>query len=767
MPEREGGLSAILGKENLSKGDAATGVFVAIAAVALLSPLTAVSSLTGYLAHKRYRVRPGVIAQGALIFTLLMNITGLVQYSLSNYAGSLGSLFSAIQSEEGLQFSDVLSAFLVQAPFSLVLGAWLSVGYSIWSHRRHVAWEDEPDYRITPLQWFRKRRTVKAIQEDQGTPRDGATLGVSREGERIIQTEKEAAAHTLVFGASGSGKTTTALTLARDHIKNQHGYIFIDLKGGSDVPEALAEYARRYGRRFQHFTFHDPKDRYRGPAEDGPAFYDPLARGDASRRKDMVISGRKWSEEYYKILASAYLQTAFEVMIACPPKEKVDALTDIVDLLRPATLAERARNLPDDPYYEDVRAEVHKIASQKMDRNEASVIEGLHRELQVIRGSTAGRWMRLHPDPERNIDLYRAAERGDVIVFSLDALTYPETAKLLANLIISDLKTVTGDLIADPVREPLHVFIDEFSALDSEGITGLINKSRSAGMPITLATQALGDLRRIDPSFLDQLLGIVNSFIIHRANTLSDAEVLAGITGKDRKWDVRISVEEGRGTGKGMMDKVEEYIIPPNVIQNLRAGEIIYITKSPKARVIEVSVIPENADLTDSGLSNNTERSARYSIPSDGAEQSAAMDDYLAAKGKSAASPVPTKEVAPEAVVKEVTPLKPASGFLDGRDLRAEMGRSGPKTAATPASPTPVAPVRLPRPPASPGARPAGTSPPRPPHSTTSPAAPGTARPQRPAPRPPLPPRPGRPELEEKPLPRGPKVDRGDRWDSD
>jgi len=677
---------------------AQAGAWITGIALVVVSPVAVITAALGYLSFTRWRIKPGVIAQAALLLTAVFTVTGLAWFSASGYVESFFGFIEHMRTD-GFSMLALAKALAVQAPLSLIIGSWAGSAYSAWRWYRRSVWE-EPNFRLTPRQWFRKRANIRDIREDKKSPRNGATLGISPQGDRVIQGEKEASAHSFFIGASGSGKTTTALVEARDYIKQGHGYVFIDLKGAGDVPAALAEYAERYGRRFQHFLFHDPRKQYTGPAQGGPAFYDPLARGDASRRKDMVISGRKWSDDYYKILSSAYLQTAFDVMIGSP-NPGVDAFTDIVYLLSPSNLALRALALPKEPYYDDLRAEVHRVSERRLEFTEQSALDGMQRELQTIRSSTAGRWLRLDADKEKNIDIYRAADRGDVIVFSLDALTYPETAKMIANLVISDLKTVTGDLIAQPTRNPLHVFIDEFSALDSEGITGLINKSRSAGMPIALATQALGDLKRIDPAFLEQLLGIINCFVIHRANTLDDAETLSGIIGKDKKWEVRLGIEhtsgtfgsigKGAATGTGMVDKVEDFIVSPKVIQDLRAGQVIYVAKSPESRVVEVQVIPEREDITSSGLGGQLSTGGRENLPFITQRPEETIDQETPAT----VVPVVVSTPSLPALAPRVSPDRPAIGILDGRDLRKEMGRTPPSVvpAATPAPARTPAPI--------------------------------------------------------------------------
>jgi hypothetical protein len=188
-------------------------------------------------------------------------------------------------------------------------------------------------------------------------------------------------------------------------------------------------------------------------------------------------------------------------------------------------------------------------------------------------------------------------------------------ASVVANLLIQDLKTVSSELRGDPAPQPFQVIIDEFQAIGSGNVVGLINKSRDAKLPVTLATQALGDLRQISDAFLDQLIGIVGSFIIHRPNSDQDARLFAGLTGTVNRVRVSEAYSTGQGIirngatlGTGMLQEYEDYNIKPNDILNLRQGEMIYVNKySSPMRVERVLCIPEDSDLVKGGKKTRKE----------------------------------------------------------------------------------------------------------------------------------------------------------------
>ena len=578
------------------KANAFVGVLIGV----LVVPFMALSGFLTWIAFTRWRYRISVIAT-VLIGYLLIVGSWLIPVSIIWFNNSLSQLGENIKTGGDLT-STIFSYILIQFAIGVPVGIILGIIYSSWRWYQRSEWE-EYDFRITPWELRRGRKTAAKIRADEETPMNGFTLGINDHGDRVIQTDKDAATHTLVVGASGSGKTTTVMSKARDAVKRGQGLVFVDLKGGPDVPEVLSKFAKRYGRKFSHWTLQPRDTPYTGPDTQGPAYYDPLARGEATRRKDLLIASREWSEEFYKIEASNYLQLLFYIAIANPNPE-VSTLSDVVSLLNPRALMARAKPLIDNPVYADIISGIESLNDERISPQKRNAIEGLRSQLAVILNSVAGQW--LHVDPKgHNINLKEAAHNGDIVVFSLDSSNYQELASLVANLIIQDLKTVTSELRDDPSPQPMQIFIDEFSAIGSDNIIGLINKSRDAGLPVTLATQALGDLRRVNEAFLDQLIGIVSSYIIHRANKEDDAQVYAGLTGKVKRKRFSQNVDytksrwggigKGAGTGGGRVEEVEEYLITPNEIQQLGMGEMVYIAKAQQPVYIQhVTVIPED-----------------------------------------------------------------------------------------------------------------------------------------------------------------------------
>lgn len=692
---------------------------IALAGAAALLAFTVVSPLSVLFAglclflFSRVRISHRVIGGFSLLYFVFITITGLLQKGIAWYAVSFDGIMKAIQQEVPVDAEFVFRVLLHQLTLSIFVGTLIGFIVCWYKWLRRPVWQ-EANFRMGPIQFLMKKKNVKDLKEGKNPPHNGATLGINGAGKKVVQTDEEAGSHTFIVGASGTGKTTTMMSQSKDHIRRGHGLVFIDLKGGADVPEVLYNYAQRYGRDFYHFTILDPRDPYEGPDPSGPAYYDPLGRGDASRRKDMIIAGRKWSEDYYKIVASSYLQTAFNVAIAVPPEEGVDSLSDIISLLNPTNLGARVRRMPQGGHFDEIRAYADDWTQGKLSPQYKSAIDGVAKELQNLRGSSAGKWLRMPPPgvEGKMINLKNAAKEGAVVIFSLDSSNYQELASLVANFIVQDLKTVTSELRVDPSSKPMHVYLDEFSAMDSENVINLINKARDAKMPVSLSTQALGDLRRINPSFTDQLLGIINCFIIHRGNTEDDMEIYAGLTGKTKKWKARYGVEhasggiiggglgKGAATGSGTVEQVEDYRVSPNEIYELKRGQAIYVAMSPDQRLEKVTVIPEDGKTaTEDDKGVRTIATAKIDVEDDYTVNTISLSPEMVRprmkKGLQQESPLgeitqgdEEDEEVPSIDLDNIVP-KHSSGMLNGRDLNALL--KGTSTSSTPSATTPSA----------------------------------------------------------------------------
>ena len=576
----------------------------------VIMPLTAAITGIYFLLYSKVKYRPYFVTTIALSLSALSLIifnSALVNLTVESYTG----IFDAAQAET-IKWTDFLLPVVKQLPLAFIIGGIAGSGFALYRHKTDPIWGPD-EYRYDSYDAWQKKRRIDHVTNPRKSPVEGAILGMNDKNEIIIQTEQEAAAHTVVTGGSGTGKTETLLRMAHDFIRNGHGYAFIDLKGSPDVPYRLKNFADIYGQDFLHFTISSEED-YRGPA-DSPAYYDPIGRGDPSRQKDLIIAMRDWSDDYYKKIGESYLQTAFLVYRFNKKQEAAknggkantgNTLGEISAYLNPDKLRSAVTSLDADIPEEAKIIEAASdwvTASANEIKQAASVIQSLRTQLNLFRTSAAGQWLAGPDNPYGDglIDFQSVAQRGQVVVFSLDAATYPETAASLASLIIQDLLTVSSELRQLPENDkpqyPFHVVIDEFSAIrNSKNIVDVLARVRDSNMSVTIATQSLSDLDKVELSLAGQIFGAINCFMIHRPNTIEDATRFAGLIGTDEHERVS-ETRHGDDSMSTTSSRVDDFIISPKTLQKLKTGHMVYVAKSPDDRAEVVKVhrvnIPE------------------------------------------------------------------------------------------------------------------------------------------------------------------------------
>jgi hypothetical protein len=111
----------------------------------------------------------------------------------------------------------------------------------------------------------------------------GLLLGLDQRGAVRIPLGGYSGMHTLVVGATGSGKTVTQAWIAAHAIAAGHAAIVIDPKGDNALRRAVKTTAALSGARFQEWT------------PEGPCVYNPHARGSDTELADKLLAGETWT----------------------------------------------------------------------------------------------------------------------------------------------------------------------------------------------------------------------------------------------------------------------------------------------------------------------------------------------------------------------------------------------------------------------------------------------------------------------------------------
>jgi conjugal transfer pilus assembly protein TraD len=410
---------------------------------------------------------------------------------------------------------------------------------------------------------------------------DGAavSLGVDERGREVLLSDRQLAAHGLIVGASGAGKSTTLLGILDDRVARGLPVIAIDLKGSPAFAAELERAAGLAGRPIRIWT------------PDGPSHWNPLARGNPTELKDKLIASERFTEPHYQRAAERYVQAALQVLQA---DGREPSIADVVALTEPRRLAAAVRGL-DSPLRERVQDYIAGLTADQI-----SAVRGLGTRLAIISESHAGRYLTPGTAGE-TVDLRAALEGRDVVVFSLNSSIYGQLAAQLGTLAIQDIVSATGHrLQATGQRLPATVAVDEFSALGADHLLALVARGREAGVSVVLATQELADLERAAPGFRDQVLGLTAVKIAHRQDVPASARTIAELAGTEWVWaeSRQIYGPFGRGgSSRGTRHEVEQYVVHPNEVKTLRTGEAVLLTKTPQASVSRVRIWPPTSGV--------------------------------------------------------------------------------------------------------------------------------------------------------------------------
>ncbi|HYM46088.1 MAG TPA: helicase HerA-like domain-containing protein [Solirubrobacteraceae bacterium] len=331
--------------------------------------------------------------------------------------------------------------------------------------------------------------------------------------------------HTLVVGATGSGKTVTATWIATRAIAGGMGVVAIDPKGDGRMRAELARSAQACGRPFIPWT------------PDGPSVYNPYTRGEATEIADKALAGERFTEPHYQRQAQRYLGYEVRALRGVGLEVSLKALVEYLD---PARLEVLARSLP-----EERAAATHEYLDSLTSRQQSD-LSGVRDRLSIMAESDFAAWLDPRTPGAEPFNLIEAVRERAVVYFDLQADSRPLLAQMLGVAIVIDLQTTVAALQGRPT--PTLAIIDEFSAIAAEQVTRLFGRARSAGVSLLLGTQEFSDLRLAGREMvLEQVLGNLSSLIAHRQIVPDSADLVARLAGSRGVWKTSHS-SDGRWT---------------------------------------------------------------------------------------------------------------------------------------------------------------------------------------------------------------------------
>jgi len=369
--------------------------------------------------------------------------------------------------------------------------------------------------------------------------------------------------HTLIVGATGSGKTVTETWIAARAIEAGLGAVVVDPKGDARMRDHLADAALRAGRRFVEWT------------PTGPSVYNPFGHGSPSEIADKALAGERFTEPHYQRQAQRYLGHAVRALHGTGIEV---SLASLVRHLDPSWLEVLARSLP-----EQQAQAIHEYLDSLTPRQRAD-LGGVRDRLAIMAESDVSPWLDPATPGAQTFDLLSAIRHRAVVYFDLKADAWPLLAHMLGVAIVGDLQTTMAALQRSPIATV--VAIDEFAAIAAEQVVHLFGRARSAGINLLLGAQELSDLRpEARRQLLEQVLGNLSALIAHRQVVPESAELISRLAGSQGVWRTS-HTSEARWT----RTRSSAPLLPPEEIRALPPGwaAVTELGGSAPARIAHV-----------------------------------------------------------------------------------------------------------------------------------------------------------------------------------
>lgn len=355
--------------------------------------------------------------------------------------------------------------------------------------------------------------------------------------------------HSVVVGASGSGKSVLLDSLMFDDMREGKPIIYIDPKADNESLERFIDLCRLNNREYLIFSEH-----YQGQ---GKIKLNPVVEGSVNHITDRIFKSFTWSEEFY---ANKCQQALRKAVKSLKQNEKTVSIKSI--------------------YEELIELCKSKDEEKKLNKSE---IGSLLTKLENIIDSDFGEL--LHGNDAFSFSNLRAENK--CIYVGLSVLGYAETARAIGKLFLGDLNYSVYNTYRNITAKnksninSLGLYIDELSAVITDEFIEILNKCRGAKVEITSAFQTSSDINKISPELCQQVFENSLNWYVMKQRMQDAAELISTSIGTIESIKKTVRVEDDQEQSMGSQRNVEELLVHPNIIKNLDVGQCILFRQQP------------------------------------------------------------------------------------------------------------------------------------------------------------------------------------------
>ena len=425
-------------------------------------------------------------------------------------------------------------------------------------------------------------RTFNKVLRAFDNPRE-VPIGINLKSGAVVSfEERRRTSHTIVLGATGSGKTVLLCNQVLHAIRHGQPCLVIDPKGEDSTLQLIRDIGEKlssdFNSRLRVFRMSNPAD---------SCSYNPLKHGNAIQLKDRILEALNWSEQYYQSLAGNFLT----VFTACNEKLGTRLTLDLLSRV----LGEKKeqhdvlRRLKDQMKEGDAKSEeLFRRMSGLLEKMKPEDLLGLQAQLSILNSPSIGHKLSFEK-ADNELDLREVLERGQLAYFQLDTLGNPDTARRLGRMIVEDLKSLASEVyrtVPEGQRKFFPVFIDEFGSFASREFIEVLKQIRGAGFAMHLFSQGLEDLDVVSKEFRRQASSNPITKIAFRLDDKDTVNEISAMAGTAETVAQSYQVEGTFAplkTGLGNLRETRQMKVEHDVFKNLEVGQAVVIEKSPSS----------------------------------------------------------------------------------------------------------------------------------------------------------------------------------------
>ena len=463
----------------------------------------------------------------------------------------------------------------------------LGAGEELRAHEQQRRWLWEP--RIPRREGETVRiATQGQILRERAWPQSESFVPMTADpgGPRV---PRQSGRHVFTAGATGSGKTTSALRAAAGRVlKDRAALFYVDQKGDPDVEAFLRNLA---GNAQVPFILFDPR------AEADSDHWQPLWGTRPGEVVARVLAGIEKVNPYYTDTLRLHVGIVAAVLHTAgywPPSFPllVEA-SQVAQYDRVVTLARRHKDARPDLW----RRVQHQEKFLQTRAGEEALGGGLVR-LDLVIGEAWRAVLTPRVDPDGGlaaVNLTQAIQERAIVLWRTHVDTMADEAKTVTAVILNDIHASAAE--AQRAGQPparWTCVLDEFGAViatAADQALGLLQRGRTHEGQVYVVTQSVADVEALtgQAGLLASMADNFAGFIVHRQTAPESRDWLAKLMGTTALWQSTDQTSGHNATGTGTRRRVRQFRVSSDSFSELEIGEAaIHTTLGPPPVVCRV-----------------------------------------------------------------------------------------------------------------------------------------------------------------------------------